>query len=137
MIPTDEIINRLKVELSVKDITLGELVEIAEEEGAPLSTIVVAEAVVEENRDYDEILTLALEAFEHNTKAMETGLTKGRSFLLRTVGSDLARYEDRVLIDDSLINNALINTLATEVGNHVKGLQPCAGTGDSCPYQDN
>jgi len=65
---------------------------------------------------------------------LEMGLTEGRSFLLGTVGSDLARYEDRVLIDDSLINKALIYTLATEVGNHVMGLQPCAGTGDSCPY---
>jgi L-serine dehydratase len=66
--------------------------------------------------------------------ALEVGLTRGKSFLLGTVGSDLARYQDRPLIEDSLINRALIYTLATEVGNHEVGLQPCAGTGDSCPY---
>ena len=134
MIPTEKIIQRMKKELSIRDITLGELIEIAEEEEASLSTMVLAEAMVKEERTYDDILTLVLEAFQHNSRAMETGLTKGRSFLLGTVGSDLARYEDRVLIDDSLINKALIYTLATEVGNHVMGLQPCAGTGDSCPY---
>jgi len=134
MIPTDKIIQRMKTELSMRDITLGELIEIAEEEGASLSTMVVAEAMVKEARTCGDILDLVLKAFQHNSRAMETGLTSGRSFLLGTVGSDLARYEDRVLIDDSLINKALIYTLATEVGNHVMGLQPCAGTGDSCPY---
>ena len=134
MIPTDKIIQRMKTELSIRDITLGELIEVAEEEGASLSTMVVAEAMVKEDRTCGDILDLVLKAFQHNSRAMETGLTNGRSFLLGTVGSDLARYEDRVLIDDSLINKALIYTLATEVGNHVIGLQPCAGTGDSCPY---
>jgi L-serine dehydratase len=75
-----------------------------------------------------------MEAFEHNLKALEVGLNRGKSFLLGTVGSDLARYKDRALIDDYLINKALIYTLATEVGNHEIGLRPCAGTGDSCPY---
>jgi L-serine dehydratase len=36
------------------------------------------------------------------------------------------------LIGDRFIDNAVIYTLAAEVGNHQMGLQPCAGTGDSC-----
>jgi L-serine dehydratase len=76
-----------------------------------------------------------MSAFKHNLEALEVGLTTGRSFLLGTVGSDLAHYShSRPLIDDSLINRALVYTLATEVGNHEIGLRPCAGTGDSCPY---
>lgn len=121
-------------ELSDKTLTLGELTTIAEKENISLSCLVVAEAMAKEGKTYEQILSLVMHAFKHNLEAMEVGLTWGRSFLLGTVGSDLARCKDRVLIDDSLINQALIYTLATEVGNHEIGLQPCAGTGDSCPY---
>ncbi|OPX39276.1 MAG: serine dehydratase [Desulfobacteraceae bacterium 4484_190.2] len=130
-----KIISRLERELQVKTLTLGELTEIAEEEGLLLSSVVVAEAMVKEGKSYEEILSDVMGEFVHNMKALEIGLTKGRSFILGTVGSDLAKYgDDNVLINDSLINKALIYTLATEVGNHEIGLQPCAGTGDSCPY---
>ena len=128
-------ISRLERELQVKILTFGELIEIAEEEGLSLSSVVVAEAMVKEGKSYEEILSDVMGEFDHNMKALEIGLTKGRSFILGTVGSDLAKYgDDKVLINDSLINKALIYTLATEVGNHEIGLQPCAGTGDSCPY---
>ena len=127
-------IERLKRDFKDKILTLGELVEIATEEGLSLSRMVVAEAILKESKTYDEILSGVMEEFDHNLKALEVGLTWGRSFLLGTVGSDLAKYKDRVLINDSLINKALIYTLATEVGNHEIGLRPCAGTGDSCPY---
>jgi len=135
MISLSKIISRLERELQVKTLTLGELTEIAEEEGLLLSSVVVAEAMVKEGKSYEEILSDVMGEFVHNMKALEIGLTKGRSFILGTVGSDLAKYgDDNVLINDSLINKALIYTLATEVGNHEIGLQPCAGTGDSCPY---
>ncbi|MDI7259936.1 MAG: hypothetical protein QME90_08455 [Thermodesulfobacteriota bacterium] len=130
----DKMAQRFKQDLSGEILTLSELVEIAEEEKLSLSQLVVAEAMVKEAKTYEEILSSAMEAFEHNLKALEVGLTRGRSFLLGTVGYDLARYEDRALIDDSLINKALIYTLATEVGNHEIGFRPCAGTGDSCSY---
>ena len=39
-----------------------------------------------------------------------------------------------MLIGDRFIDKAVIYTLAAEVGNHQMGLQPCAGTGDSCVY---
>ena len=132
--PIDTMIHVLRRDLSGKTLTLGELVEIAEERNLSLSSMVVAEAMVKEGKTYEEILSGVMDAFKHNLKALEVGLTRGRSFLLGTVGSDLARCDGRPLIDDSFINRALIYTLATEVGNHEIGLQPCAGTGDSCPY---
>ena len=130
----DQIMQRVGEALSNHTFTLGEMVEIAEKENLSLSRLVIAEAMAKEGKTYEEVLSLAVDAFKHNLKALEVGLTWGSSFLLGTVGSELARYSDRVLIDDSLINRALIYTLATEVGNHEIGLQPCAGTGDSCPY---
>jgi len=129
-----QIMRRIGGELSGKALTLGELIAIAEKENISLSRLVVVEAMVKEGKTYEQVLSSLVDAFKHNLEAMEVGLTWGRSFLLGTVGSDLARYDNRVLIDDSLINRALIYTLATEVGNHEIGLQPCAGTGDSCPY---
>lgn len=130
----DKVVNRFKKDFRDEILTLGELVEIAEQEGLSLSRIVVAEAMVKESKTYDDILSGVMEEFEHNLKALEVGLSWGKSFLLGTVGSDLARYKDQALINDSLINRSLIYTLATEVGNHEIGLRPCAGTGDSCPY---
>jgi len=135
MIHLSKVTERLEKELSAKILTFGELIEIAEEEGLSLSSVVVAEAMVKEGKSYREILSDVMGEFDHNMKALEIGLTRGRSFILGTVGSDLAKYgDDKVLINDSLINKALIYALATEVGNHEIGLQPCAGTGDSCPY---
>ena len=130
----DKVIQKHQKALAEQIYTLSELVDIAEEENLPLSAMVVAEAMVKEGKTYEGILSGVMDAFKHNLGALEVGLTRGKSFLLGTVGSDLARYQDRPLIEDSLINRALIYTLATEVGNHEVGLQPCAGTGDSCPY---
>jgi L-serine dehydratase len=130
----DKISPSLKQELADKIFTLGELVEIAEKENLSLSEIAVAESMIKESRTYEEILELAWASFEHNFKGLEIGLTSGKSFLLGTVGTDLASHDEQVLINDELINKALIYTLATEVGNHEIGLRPCAGTGDSCPY---
>ncbi|MGI5837501.1 MAG: serine dehydratase [Chloroflexota bacterium] len=133
-IAMDDVVRKLGTELSQHTSTLGELVAIAEREGLPLSSLVVAEAMAKEKKSYQVILSEVMELFRHNLEALKVGLTWGKSFLLGTVGSDLARQTGRALIDDSLIDRALINTLATEVGNHEVGLRPCAGTGDSCPY---
>ena len=135
MITLNKIIERFEKEFLHKILTLGELIEIAEQEDLSLSRVVVAEAMVKEEKSYEEILSDVMGEFDHNMKALEIGLNQGKSFILGTVGSDLAKQGDeKVLINDSLINKALIYTLATEVGNHEIGLQPCAGTGDSCPY---
>jgi len=129
-----EVVQRIGRDLANNTYTLGELVTFADREGLSLSRLVVAEAMAKEDKAYEEILSSVMAEFKHNLAALEVGLTRGRSFLLGTVGSDLASFGDRAVIDDSLINRAVVNTLATEVGNHEIGLRPCAGTGDSCPY---
>ncbi len=121
-------------ELKDKINTLGELVEVAEKEKLPLSQVVVAEAMAKENKAYDEVLTSVMAAFKHNLSATDVGLTWGKSFLFGTAISELAKIKGNAVIEDRFINNAILYTLATEVGNHEVGLQPCAGTGDSCPY---
>jgi len=128
------VVNRVGHELSSRVLTLGELVDLAEREDIPLSHLVVAEAMVREASTYEEILDRSAAIFGHNFEALEVGLTSGRSFLLGTVGSDLAKHMDLPLMDDKLLDRAVMYTLATEVGNHEIGLRPCAGTGDSCPY---
>jgi L-serine dehydratase len=116
--------------------TLSELIQMAEARGAALSHLVVAQAMAQEKLSYEALLKSVIDAFQHNLRVCELGLTEGKSFLLGKVASDLAR-ENRhglTLIQDEFINRAMTYTLATEVGNHEVGLQPCAGTGDSCPY---
>jgi len=116
--------------------TLSELIRMAESRNAPLSQLVVAQAMIQEKLDYATVLQRVMDAFRHNLSACELGLTEGKSFLLGRVASDLARENRQglALIEDALINQAMTYTLATEVGNHEVGLSPCAGTGDSCPY---
>ena len=108
----------------------------AEEKGASLSHLVVAQAMAQEKLDYEGVLERVVGAFRHNLGACQLGLTTGKSFLLGKVASDLARENRQgpALIEDELVNRAMTYTLATEVGNHEVGLSPCAGTGDSCPY---
>ena len=131
----NKVVSQFREGLFPKPLTIGELVELAEQEGLSLSQLVVAQAMADENKTYDVILSQVMEAFDHNFRALEVGLTWGKSFILGTVGSALAQqYEGEALFDAPLIEKALIYTLATEVGNHEIGLQPCAGTGDSCVY---
>ncbi len=127
-------LERLEREVKDRTATLGELVALGEEMKLPLSQIVVAEAMIREAKSYGQVLDECFGAFAHNLKALEHGLENGNSFVLGTVATDLARQEKGVLIDDVLIDRALVYTLAAEVGNHEVGLSPCAGTGDSCPY---
>lgn len=131
---TDQHLARLAGEVKDRVATLGELVALGEELKLPLSQIVVGEAMVREGKTYDQIIDECFGAFEHNLRALEQGLKSGNSFVLGTVATDLARQGKGVLIDDVLIDRALVYTLAAEVGNHEIGLRPCAGTGDSCPY---
>ncbi len=125
---------RLDEETRDRVLTLGELVALGEELKLPLSQVVVGEAMLREGKSFEQITQESFAAFEHNLQALEKGLANGNSFVLGTVASDLARQGKGVLIDDALIDRALVYTLAAEVGNHEVGLQPCAGTGDSCPY---
>ncbi len=120
----------------LKPYTLSELIGMAEGRGVALSHLVVAQAMAQEKLDYETLLKYVADAFKHNLGACELGLTEGESFLLGNVATDLAKanLQGPAMIEDVLINQALTYTLATEVGNHEIGLNPCAGTGDSCPY---
>jgi L-serine dehydratase len=133
---TEELAAAISKELEKKTFTLGELCSLADREKVPLSTLVIAEAMVKEGKSRTQILEEAMAQFEHNLKALDLGIKSGKSFLLGTVGSDLAgaKNRDTVILDDVFLNRAVIYTLGTEVGNHEVGLRPCAGTGDSCPY---
>lgn len=119
-----------------KKLTLGEIIALAQRLGVRVSDIVIAEAMDAHGLSYDKVIEGVLGAFSSNLLALEIGLTKGNSFLLGTIGSELAKIQKgkTALIGDRFIDKALVYTLATEVGNHEVGLQPCAGTGDSCVY---
>jgi L-serine dehydratase len=130
----EQAIYHIKEQVFRKPLTLGELVELAERADLSLSQMVVAQSMINGYKSYNTVLSQVMESFAHNSKALEVGLTWGKSFLLGSTASELAKYNEATLFGDLFINRALIYTLATEVGNHEIGLQPCAGTGDSCVY---
>lgn len=116
-------------------LSLGQTVEVATELGLRVSDIVLAEAMFENSMTKEEVIDAVLNSFAHNLYALESGITSGSSFLLGEVPRELS--EDNFakrLSDDDLINKILVYTLGAQVGNHTCGLQPCAGTGDSCTY---
>ena len=89
----EEMAQCFQQEFSGKTLTLSELVELSEQEHLSLSQMVVAEAMAKEGKSCKEILSGVMDAFQHNLEALEVGLTRGKSFLLGSVGSDLARYK--------------------------------------------
>lgn len=119
-----------------RKLTLGEMVELAARLEVPLSELVIAEAMLAHGLSEEAVHEAVLEAFAFNLRALEVGLSRGRSFLLGAVGAELEHWRRRgsATIGDRFLDKAVVYTLATEVGNHEVGLQPCAGTGDSCVY---
>lgn len=113
--------------------TLGQCIDLASELSMRVSEVVIAEAVAVNKMTREEVLSAIMSVFSHNLYAVEVGATRGESFLLGRVGQELAEGDIK-LNEDPFINRALSYTLAAQVGNHCVGLQPCAGTGDSCPY---
>lgn len=120
--------------LPMGSLTIGDCIDLAEAAACPVSEVVLAEAVKQTNLDRETVLDRALAAFSHNLHAAEVGADNGHSFIMGTVGKELAAPDGPKLIDDDFVNSVLTHTLAAQVGNHEVGLQPCAGTGDSCPY---
>jgi len=122
-------------EYDPRALTLGETVELAQELGIRASDVVIAEAGNRDGLSPAEVLDAVEMTFQHNLKALETGLTTGNSFLFGTCARELAADDfSKKLFDDDFINRALVYTLAVQIGNHTVGLNPCAGTGDACPY---
>ncbi len=115
-------------------LTLGDVIEIAEMTKSRVVDVILEEAMLTQNMTREQVLDSVMSEFEHNFLAIERGLTDGESPIMGTVGADLTKDGMAELFQDEFINRALIYTLSAQVGNHVIGLRPCAGTGDSCPY---
>ncbi len=125
-----------KKKVPIGKLILGEVIDLADRLKVRASDIVIAEAMEVHRLSYEEVIRAVLDTFKFNLLSLEIGLTKGESFLLGNIGMELSKLGQHgsVLIGDRFIDKALIYTLAAEVGNHQMGLQPCAGTGDSCVY---
>jgi L-serine dehydratase len=138
----DEFYNNLRDVMKKKNIpvgklTLGEIIELADLLKVKASDVVIAEAMELHMLRYEEVIKAVVDSFNFNLLSLEMGLTRGKSFLLGAIGAELSEQLNErrgVLIGDRFIDKALVYTLAAEVGNHQVGLQPCAGTGDSCVY---
>lgn len=115
-------------------LTLSEIVEIADKNKLRFVDVVLAETEIQTGKTKEEILEEVLKEFEHNLNAVEIGLTTGSSLLLGTTAAQLNNIEGPKLFKDEFVDRALVNTIAAQTGNHSLGLNPCAGTGDSCPY---
>ncbi|MDD4569870.1 MAG: serine dehydratase [Tepidanaerobacteraceae bacterium] len=115
-------------------LTLGQVIEIADETKLSPVEVVIKEAQIQTGKTREQVLDDVLKQFEHNLKAVEIGMTTGESLLFGKVGSELAAIDGPKMFDDKFIDKALMYTLAAQVGNHTIGIRPCAGTGDPCPY---
>lgn len=114
-------------------LTVSEMIEVAKEYNARVVDVVLIEAELRTGLPREEILTRIMDEYEHNLRAVEIGVKDGESILLGTVSSQLAAQDGPKCFSDSFLDDALLYTLAAQVGNHCVGLRPCAGTGDSCP----
>ncbi|SMD03000.1 hypothetical protein [Sporomusa malonica] len=131
-----EKINQIIAEngLTAGNLTIGDCIAIANQAQVRVSDVVVAEAMITSNMTQSEVYSAVLASFSHNLYAMEIGTTTGSSFLMGTAGRELAQEGAPQLVADKFLNKILAYTLGAQVGNHSVGLQPCAGTGDSCTY---
>ena len=118
----------------MQPLTIGEVVALATEYQARVVDVVLLETEIQTGLAREEILTKVMGEYDHNIRALEIGLEDGESILLGTAASQLNKIEGPKCFGDKMLDDALLFTLAAQVGNHCIGLRPCAGTGDSCPY---
>lgn len=118
----------------MQPLTMSEVVELATTYEARVVDVVLLECEIQTGLTREAVLTKVMEEYAHNIKALEIGLEDGESILLGTVASQLNKIEGPKCFADPFLDDALLYTLAAQVGNHCIGLRPCAGTGDSCPY---
>lgn len=115
-------------------LTLGQVIEIADEAKTSPTEIIIMEAQIQTGKTRDRVLDDVMAQFEHNLKAVEIGMTTGGSLLFGKIGAELSAIDGPKILEDEFIDKALMYTLAAQVGNHTIGIRPCAGTGDPCPY---
>ena len=118
--------------LTAGALTLGELIDLAEAAGTSVGTAAMAEAMAARDLSAEQAADAIIKIFARNLEALEIGRTRGRSRLMGSVGTDLAAAGG--LTGHRRLDKAVAYTLASQVGNHEIGLQPCAGTGDACTY---
>ncbi len=114
--------------------TIGQCIEAAKELEMRVGDVIIEEDADFEGISREETARLMREAFAHNLRACEMGLTTAHSSLLGEIGRELDGPDAPKIIEDPFVNRVVVCTLAAQVGNHTIGLRPCAGTGDSCPY---
>lgn len=120
--------------VEMQPVTMGQMLALASEYSVAPVDVVYAESKVRLGLDQTAIRQAVMEQYRHNLEALEIGLQDGESILLGTVAAQLADVEGPKCFADPFLDDALLYTLAAQVGNHCIGLRPCAGTGDSCPY---
>lgn len=123
-----------KRDLEIGAFTLGDCIQIAVEAEKRVSDVVIFEAMKQTGFSFSKILDAVIGSFSHNFKALSAGLSGGGSFLFGSVANEMTQEGAPKIVEDELLNKMIVYTLAAQVGNHSVGLEPCAGTGDSCPY---
>lgn len=114
-------------------LTFGECIHLAIDHQVSVGTAVLAEAMATHRLSTEKAIEAVISVFDRNRQALEIGLRKGESRLMGSVGAELAGIGTG-LTGHRFLDKAITYTLATQVGNHCIGLQPCAGTGDACTY---
>lgn len=123
-----------ELQLDNAPLSIGDCITVANSAGVAFSEVAIYEAMQQNGLSQAEVEEALLASFEHNFKALQAGLDGGESYLLGSVTSEMTLDNSPKVIEDELVNTMITYTLAAQVGNHSVGLQPCAGTGDSCPY---
>ncbi len=120
--------------LEIGALTLGDTIQVATDAEVRVSDVVIYEAMEQTGKNFEEVVSEVMGSFSHNFKALSAGLSGGGSFLFGGVAHEMTAEGAPKILEDDFINKMIVYTLAAQVGNHSVGLQPCAGTGDSCPY---
>ncbi len=114
-------------------LTFGECIHLAIAHEVSVGTAVLAEAMATHRLSTEKAVEVVISVFDRNRQALEIGRCHGKSRLMGSVGAELAGI-GAGLTGHRFLDKAITYTLATQVGNHCIGLQPCAGTGDACTY---
>ena len=71
-------------------LTLGQVIEIADEAKTSPTEIIIMEAQIQTGKTRDRVLDDVMAQFEHNLKAVEIGMTTGGSLLFGKIGAELS-----------------------------------------------
>lgn len=112
------------------------LVALATEFETRVIDVVLLESEIQTGLSRAEILTRVMAEYDHNIRALEIGLADGESILLGTVASQLNIIEGPKCFGDKMLDDALLFTLAAQVGNHCIGSGPVPEPGIPVPMPD-